>query len=183
MLAWPVLDPVLAHVGAASLGAVLLIGAVEKLADRESFRDAVDNYRLLPAAANALVARALPLLEGLAGALLLPLATRALGAALALLVLTTVTAAIVVNLRRGRDRIDCGCGGALHTPLSRALVVRNALLMLLALGAFFPRAPRETVWLDVAAVGFATLFMLGLYVLANTLLSHHPRLLDLRNTP
>lgn len=183
MFAWPVLDPVLSHVAAAGLGAVLLIGAVEKAADRDSFRDAVDNYRLLPAAANALVARALPVLEGLAGGLLLPVATRALGAALALLVLLAVTGAVVINLRRGRDRIDCGCGGAMHTPLSRGLVVRNALLMLLALGTLLPRAPRETVWLDVAAVGFATLFMLGLYFLANTLLSHHPRLLDLRNMP
>jgi len=38
-------------------------------------------------------------------------------------------------------------------------------------------------WLDFVAVGFATLFLLGLYFLANAMLSHQSRLLDLRNSP
>lgn len=183
MIVMPAVDPVFAHAAAASLGAVLLIGAIEKLREPEMFRDAVDNYRLLPPGAVPLLARTLPLLEGLAGALLLPGATRPLGALLALAVLALVTAAIAINLLRGRDRIDCGCGGNLHTPLGIGLVVRNAVLMLFALVALAPVADRTVVWLDFVAAGFATLFALGLYFLVNALLSHHAHLLELRNSP
>ncbi|MEP7280346.1 MAG: MauE/DoxX family redox-associated membrane protein [Rubrivivax sp.] len=179
----PVIDPVLAHAAAAGLGAVLLLGALEKLREPEVFRDAVDNYRLLPAPLVPVLARSLPLFEGLAGALLLPGATRPLGGLLALALLLLVTAAIGINLLRGRDRIDCGCGGGLHTPLGVGLVVRNGVLMLLALTSFAPLSGRPVVWLDFAAAGFATLFGLGLYYLVNAMLSHHAHLLELRNSP
>jgi hypothetical protein len=179
----PAIDPVFAHAAAASIGAVFLIGALEKLREPGLFRDAVENYQLLPTCAVPLVARTLPVLEGLAGALLLPTATRALGALLAFAVLLVVTAAIAINLLRGRDRIDCGCGGNLHTPLGMGLILRNAMLMLLTVAAAAPTTARAVVWLDFAAVGFATLFLLGLYFLATAMLSHHAHLLDLRNSP
>ncbi|MDE2371502.1 MAG: methylamine utilization protein MauE [Burkholderiales bacterium] len=179
----PAVDPVIAHAAAACVGALMLIAAVEKWRDLATFRDALDNYRLLPAAAVPAFALALPLLEALAGALLLPLATRQLGAALALALWLTYTAAIAINLLRGRDRIDCGCGGAAHTPLGAGLLLRNAVLMALALLAAAPLHERGLVWLDGFAVAFATLFGLGLYALANTMLSHQSRLLDLRNSP
>jgi hypothetical protein len=117
MIVFPAIDPVFANAAAAGLGAVLLLGAIDKLREPAMFRDAVENYRLLPAAAVPALARALPLFEALAGALLLPGTTRPLGALLALALLLLVSAAIVINLLRGRDRIDCGCGGNLHTPL------------------------------------------------------------------
>jgi len=178
----PAIDPVFAHSAAAVVGAVLLIGAVEKLREPESWRDALDNYRLLPRAALPPFARVLPLLEILAGALLLPLATRHAGALLALALLAMFTAAIAINLLRGRDRIDCGCGGA-HTPLSTAVVLRNVVLMGLALAASAPLLGRATVWLDFVASGLATLFLLGLYFLANSMLGRQAQLLDLRNSP
>ena len=183
MIVFPAIDPVFAHAAAAGLGAVLLLGAIDKLREPAMFRDAVENYRLLPAAAVPALARALPLFEALAGALLLPGSTRPLGALLALALLLLVTAAIVINLLRGRDRIDCGCGGNLHTPLGIGLVLRNSVLMLLALVAAAPMAGRAVVWLDVAAAGFATLFGLGLYFLVNAMLSHNAHLLELRNSP
>ena len=179
----PAIDPVFAHSAAAVVGAVLLIGASEKLREPESFRDAVENYRLLPAAAEPVFARALPLLEILAGVLLLPLATRPVGALLALALLLMFTAAIAINLLRGRDRIDCGCGGNEHTPLGKGVVLRNFALMLLALAAAAPLLDRGTVWLDFVAAGFATLFLLGLYFLANAMLGRQSQLLDLRNSP
>ena len=179
----PAIDPVLAHSAAAFVASVLLIAAVEKLRDPESFRDAVENYQVLPATQVSVFSRSAPLLEALAGAMLLPVASRPWGAGLALALWLMFTAAIVLNLRRGRDRIDCGCGGGAHTPLGKGLVVRNVALMLAALVAAAPLIGRSTVWLDVCAVGFATCFLLGLYFLANTMLSHHSRLLALRNSP
>jgi hypothetical protein len=57
------------------------------------------------------------------------------------------------------------------------------VLLLAAAAAALPGTARATVWLDLAAVGFATLFGLGLYLVANTLLGQHGRLLDVRNAP
>ncbi|MCG3190072.1 MAG: hypothetical protein LKCHEGNO_02673 [Burkholderiaceae bacterium] len=178
----PAIDPVFAHSAAAVVGAVLLIGAAEKLREPETWRDALDNYRLLPSAAVGAFARTLPLLEIAAGVLLLPLATRQAGALLALALLAVFTAAIAINLARGRDRIDCGCGGA-HTPLGTGVVLRNVALMLLVVAAAAPLHGRATVWLDFVAAGFATLFLLGLYFLANSMLGRQTQLLDLRNYP
>lgn len=182
-IALPAIDPVFAHSAAAVVGAVLLIGAADKLREPESWRDALENYRLLPRAAVSAFARTLPLLEIAAGVLLLPLATRQAGALLALALLAMFTAAIAINLARGRDRIDCGCGGHAHTPLSSAIVLRNVVLMLLVFGAAAPVLGRTTVWLDFVAAGFATLFLLGLYFLANSMLGRQSQLLDLRNSP
>lgn len=178
------LDPVFGHTAAACLGAVLLLGAADKLRERAVFRDAVEGYALLPLALVPAFALALALAEALAGALLLPAATRPLGAALAALLLALVSAAVAVNLARGRAGIDCGCGGASQRlPIGRGLLARNAVLLGLAAVAAWPVAARATVWLDLAAVGFATLFLLGLYLVANTLLGQHGRLLELRNAP
>lgn len=177
------LDPVLGHTAAATLGALLILGGVSKLREQEVFRDALANYELLPPSLIGFTARALPIGEVLAGALLLPVASRATGAVLALALLALVTAAIAINLARGRRQIDCGCGGASHTPLSGGLIARNAVLALLAVAAALPMQTREVVWLDFVAIAFATHFLLGLYVSANQLLSNHPRLIALRTLP
>lgn len=177
------LDPVLGHTAAATLGALLILSGVSKLREQEVFRDALANYELLPQPLIGLTARALPVGEVLAGVLLLPVASRPMGAVLALALLALVTAAITINLARGRRQIDCGCGGTSHTPLSGGLIVRNAALALLAVAAVLPMQAREVVWLDFVAIGFATHFLLGLYVSANQLLSNHPRLIELRTLP
>lgn len=177
------LDPVLGHTAAATLGALLILGGVSKLREQEVFRDALANYELLPQSLIGLTARALPMGELLAGVLLLPVATRSIGAVLAVALLALVTAAIAINLARGRRQIDCGCGGASHTPLSGGLIARNAVLVLLAVAAALPMQAREVVWLDYVAIAFATHFLLGLYLSANQLLSNHPRLIELRTLP
>ncbi len=177
------IDPVFGHAAAAIVASILAIAGLEKLRQPEMFRDSVDNYQILPAGAVPWVARGLPLMEVLAGLLLLPTATRTAGAALACAHLLLVTLAVMVNMLRGRERIDCGCGGDLHTSLSAGLVMRNAILVLLTFVAAAPTSARNPVWLDLAAVGFATLFGLGLYYVVNLLLSQQSRLTDLRNSP
>lgn len=177
------LDPVLGHAAAASLAGVLLLGGAAKCRDLQQFEAVLDDYRLLPSFLLKPVSLLLPLIELMAGALLLWLPTRGAGAWLSLGLLALVTAAVAVNLTRGRTRIDCGCGGGDHLPLSGGIVARNAMLGLLALVALAPVQVRATVWLDLVATLFSTLFMLGLYFMANQLLSNQPRLIDLRSAP
>jgi hypothetical protein len=183
MIPFAILDPVLAHAAAAVVALVLVLGAAGKLKDLDVFRHALAAYELLPARLLPAVALGLPLLELAAGVLLLPSATRPVGALLALIVLLAATAAVVAALRAGRRHIDCGCGGSEGLTLSWGLVARNVVLVALAATALLPPQARATGWLDAAAAVAATLFFAALYAVVNQLLANQPRLRNLRNAP
>jgi uncharacterized membrane protein YphA (DoxX/SURF4 family) len=178
----PTADPALAHIASAALAIVLLVGAAQKLADRDGFTAALEQYRLLPGALSAAAAWLLMATELAAGALLLLPLLRPLAGWLALALLGVVTAAVAVNLLRGRAHIDCGCGGAQgRQHLSWWLVVRNALLMALALLATQPQdGARELVWLDGLTVATGAVGLYLLYAAANQLLANAPRLMQFR---
>jgi Methylamine utilisation protein MauE len=177
------LDPVLVHAAAGTMACIFLLGAIAKLVDVPLFTALMENYGLLPRWLLKPVAWLLPMLEGLAGVLLLPTATRLAGASLALALLAIVSGAVAINLVRGRRRIECGCGGGDGLQLSEGLLARNAVLAVLLLVAMLAPAARATVWLDLVSTLMATLFMLGLLKAANLWLAHQSRLVELRNTP
>ena len=177
------LDPVVAHATASALASVFLLAGAAKLRDPDTFRATVEEYRLLPAAAAAVLAWVLPVAECLAGVLLFLADTRTAGALLTLLLLALVTGAIGINLVRGRRRLDCGCGWGTEVPIGAGIVVRNLVLAGAALLLLLPVADRPTVWLDVLGAVFLALFLIGMHALATSLLAHHARLLSLRNLP
>lgn len=176
------LDPVLTYALARGVSLVLLVGAVQKMRDWNGFRTALAAYRLLPEALAMPAALALPVLEVIAGVALFSVPFRVPGAVLALAVLLAVTAAVAINIARGRIDIDCGCGGIEgRQRLSWGLVVRNAVLMAaVALGAQAPTA-RELGLIDHGTIVLASLALYGLYASASQLLANRPRLMDLRN--
>lgn len=175
------LDPTLPHMCAALLAMVFLAGAWQKLQDMAGLAMAIENYRLLPASLAAAAAWGLVAMEVAAGVLLLPLATRQIGVAMAMAVLLVVTAAVAINLLRGRSAIDCGCGGPEGSQhLSWGLVLRNGLLGLGATVAAAAPTERQLVWLDGLTVLAGALALYGIYVAANQLMANHPRLLKLK---
>ncbi len=177
------LDPVFPHMCAALLAIVFLGGAWQKARDPDGFFMAIEQYRLLPAAWSMPAGWGLLLLEAAAGLLLLPLAMRPFGAALALIVLAIVSVAVLINLLRGRHEIDCGCGGPEGGQhLSWGLVLRNLLLLLAAWVAMLTATDvaRDLVWLDRLTLVAGTLALYGLYAAANQLMANQPRLLKLR---
>jgi hypothetical protein len=175
------LDPTLPHMFAALLAIVFLGGAWQKLRDVGTFVMAVEQYRLLPVPWVPVAARGLLAAEAAAGLLLLPIATREAGAALALVVLAVATLAVSINLLRGRSAIDCGCGGPEDGQhLSWGLVLRNGVLSLAASLSLAAEAPRRLVWLDGLTVVAGTLALYGLYAAANQLMANRPRLLTLK---
>lgn len=175
------LDPTLPHMFAALLAIVFLGGAWQKLRDLDAFAMAVEQYRLVPASWSLMLARGFLAAEAIAGLMLLPLVTRAVGAMLALGVLAAATSAVAVNLLRGRHAIDCGCGGPEGGQhLSWGLVLRNGLLGLAAGLSSAAEAPRDLFWLDGLTVVAGTLALYGLYSAANQLMANWPRLLKLR---
>lgn len=177
----PALDPILTHLAAATMAIVLLVAAGQKLVDREAFALALEQYRLLPEALVPFLAWALPLAEITAALALLPLPSRPWGALAAAALLTVVTLAVAINLARGRSHIDCGCGSQGGQHLSWALVLRNLVLIGLALLADASSTGRELVWLDSLTVAGGAIGLYGLYAAVNQLLANTPRLAQLRN--
>lgn len=175
------LDPTLPHLCAALLAMVFLAGAWQKLQDMAALVMAIEQYRLLPTPMAVVAGWGLVAGEVFAGVLLLPLATRRIGVVLALVVLLVVTAAVAVNVLRGRRAIDCGCGGpdgGQH--LSWGLVLRNGFLGLAALVVAGTPTARELVWLDGLTVLVGALALYGVYAAANQLMANHPRLSQLK---
>ena len=164
-------------------GLVLVFGALSKLRDWPAFREAVSAYRLLPDPLVAIVALALPVLEALAGVALLVDDLHVAGAYAAMAVVGVATAAVAINVWRGRTDIDCGCGGLEgRQRLSWGLVARNAaLIVVLAAGIVAP-APRVNA-LGAATLVAATLAFVTLFVAASQLVANRPFLLELRRRP
>jgi thiol-disulfide isomerase/thioredoxin len=114
-----------------ALAAVFAASAAGKLADRRGTRDAAEEFGV-PARLAAVVALALPVAElAVVGLLLVP-STVLAGAVLALGLLALFTAAIAMNLARGR-RPACHCFGQIHSePIGARTLARNAVIAGLA---------------------------------------------------
>jgi uncharacterized membrane protein YphA (DoxX/SURF4 family) len=118
------------RLAAAVLGVVLLVAGAAKRADRGWPQDA---------AALGTPAWAIPVLpwfEMLLGAVLVSGLARPVAAALAGVVLLAFTGLMVLNLARGQ-RPPCACFGARsRRPIGPVSLVRNLVLLALALIAF-----------------------------------------------
>ena len=110
------------------LAAVFVVAAVTKLADRGATRRAGVAFGA-PEPVAAWLALLLPLAELAVAALLLTTATALAGALGALALLLLFSAAIALNLARGRAP-DCHCFGQLHSaPAGPRTLVRNGALV------------------------------------------------------
>jgi hypothetical protein len=174
-------DPLLVQIAVTSVALIFALSALQKLRDLLTFESAIEAYELAPAALVKPLTIALPILELGAAVTLVPEPTRQLGALLAMLVLTIVTLAIVLNLLRGRTDVACGCGGIEDEQvLSWSLVVRNLGLGTLVCTSFADLSLRVPLWLDYVSTLAGALACFGLYVLSNQLVANAPRLGRLR---
>ena len=142
--------------------ALLFVGAVQhKLADLLRFEGIVRDYRLAPARGAYAIARSLVALEiGLVVGLVAPW-TASEASLFAAILLAGYAVAIGVNLTRGRNEIECGCGGP-GERLHLRLVARNVLLIGVGLVGATDPAERALVALDALtlAVGLASVALL-----------------------
>ena len=158
------IDPFIGFAVRGALAALMLAAAVHKLRDLAGFRQAVKDYRLLPAATIPFAALLLPLTEATAGSVAL------LGGPVGLVVISGLlllyAIAIAINLRRGRSNIDCGCFafGKTGQPINSPMVTRNALLAAIALWiALADVADRPLLWLDWFSIACAIAAVVLLY--------------------
>jgi hypothetical protein len=156
----------------------MFAAAWHELSQPDVFAGALADYRVLPERAVAPVARTLPIVEVALGAgILVPLTrTFALWGLAGLMLVYAL--AMGINLARGRNNIDCGCGGATH-PLSWALVARNAVLAAAALLANRPAVERVMSWFDALTLILGVLALYALYLMADELLRQASRLAQL----
>ena len=138
------------------------------------------DYQLLPDSLVRPVARLVPLLElAIAFALLLPV-SRGWAALSAASLLALYAAAIGINLWRGRRDIDCGCAGPDQAqPLRPVLLLRNSVLVVLALLASVAPIARDMTLFDGFVTVAAAAVALLIYAAADGLLANSPLLLKL----
>jgi hypothetical protein len=146
--------------------------AAHALRHRDHYTAIVEAYRIAAPAWSRLAARILPFAQCAAGALLIMPVHRSLGPMLGLFLMALFTAAIAINVRRGRLHIDCGCGGAEGQRLSSGLVVRNLLLCAMLGFALVAPKPDGINAAFVIGVAGASAFLVILYFAANQLLAN-----------
>ncbi|MFC0628092.1 MauE/DoxX family redox-associated membrane protein [Kribbella deserti] len=169
----------------AALALVFALSAANK-ASRKSFHDFVTSAGPLEVLPEALrlpaaygvvaveAALAIALVVGAGGAFSSRLSLLAIvGFVLAITLLLAFTTAIVLTLRRG-VRKACKCFGATSTPLGRAHVVRNLLLLVLAVAGLVAALTQGA---PLQPAGAALAVMAG--VIGGLLITRFDDLLDL----
>jgi uncharacterized membrane protein len=171
------MDPALTWTLAVALAALFAASAAMKLAGMGRFAAALENYRILPTILLTPAVWLIPVLEMVAAAGLLVPATRVDASMLTIALLAIFTAAIAINLARGRTEIDCGCfGRALRQPLCGWLVVRNAILLAAAAVVAAPVRVRSLNFADFVTIGLGAATLVVLYASMNYLLANAPRI-------
>jgi hypothetical protein len=175
------LDTTIVAIACATTASIFFGSAALKFSQPREFRGSIESYRLVPEPMAVVLGWIIPTLE-LAGAVGLVVAAMRVDAALLLLSLVAAfTAAIALNLARGRRDLDCGCFGPLmRQPLSGWLIARNGLLALLVLAAVAPTDARQLAALDHLTIAAAAAALVILYGAANYLLATAPKIATLR---
>jgi uncharacterized membrane protein YphA (DoxX/SURF4 family) len=175
----PALDPALRAALRCALALLWLVSGRHKLRDPARFRDALAGYRLIPAPFVRTFAVGIAALELALGLALLAPGTGPAPAIATAALLALYALAIAANLVRGRRAIDCGCG-ARPQPLGEGLVVRNAVLVGIALAAALPATGRALSWIDAASIGGGATALAALYAAADAALANGVRSRALR---
>lgn len=168
------MDPLVEMIVTTGLGILFLLAAMHKLAGIPVFEAALSDYQLIPVSLVPFVSRVIPGLElalGLGWLLSYQRLAVAIGSAMLLVI---YTAAIAINLLRGRVHIGCGCGFGGSTedeqPLSSGLLVRNLALAVVAISAIIPVYERALGVVDYITLIAALLSLALLFLATNQLI-------------
>jgi len=144
------------------LAFVFILAVVHKIKAPVIFQSILENYRLLPSMLVTPLSYLIIVLEIVTIVALLVNVPQ--GSALAAGVLFIYTAAITINLIRGRIDIDCGCSGpAIRQTLNGWLVVRNTGLIALAMLTLRTSNLRPLEWLDGLTTAAAVIVFALIY--------------------
>lgn len=165
------IDPLPLWIARACMATLLAHAALAKWSDVSQFEQHLAAYRVRPGL-MPLLRVALPAAEA-AAAMLLLTPWRTAGAALAGSLLLAYGAAMAWHVAQGRV-LDCGCGGE-PMPASWALVLRNAVLLGIAVLAAAPASARAMGLADFMVVMASVLLGTLLYAALHQVLRHVAR--------
>lgn len=166
------IDPLLQLTLAIPLALLFFLSARHKQADGPHFQAQLAAYEILPTALLPAMSRFLPIAE-LAVALGLSLPqTRGPAAVTAGGLLLCYAAAMAVNLARGRNNIDCGCG-ATPQALSGWLVARNIIIAGAAFVAALPVVARSLGASDVVLLVLLSALLSVAYAMVGQVTANH----------
>jgi hypothetical protein len=158
--------------GTTFLVLLFVISALHKLADVERFSGYILNYELIPAQWIKGCAYGLLGVEGaISFGLIIP-SLNAIATAVAIALLGLYAVAMLINIKRGNVKIECGCGGPLMY-LSYKLIMRNLLIILLALPALFSGHANVNTFELCMAVSCGVLLFLILNIAEKLLANFH----------
>jgi hypothetical protein len=170
------LDPLVLKVISIGFGLLFLLAAIHKFSTAQQFRVILEEYQVMPRALAGSVARIVPLLEVMLSIGWFTGYRPQLVALSSAALLAIYTSAIGVNLLRGRIHIGCGCGVAGSSDgdqqLSSGLILRNSVLIAIALVAVIPTTVRGFAVIDYITLATTLLASALLYLAANQLLAN-----------
>ena len=177
------IDPLLLQIISLGFALLFLIAAAHKFGSRDHFRASFEAYEIVPASLSGVVTKIIPPLELLLGIGWLFFGLFAIEFKLVTLIsiglLASYTLAIAVNLKRGRNYIDCGCSLASSNAsnadsgsqqISLGLLYRNALLIVMAIICTIPASDRSLQLIDTFGLVFSVVTLILLYGAFNQLL-------------
>lgn len=164
--------------GTTFLVLLFVISVLHKLLDVDRFSGYVINYDLVPKQWAKTTTYALIAIEIIISKGLIIPAFNEFATMTAIALLSIYALAMLINIRRGNTQIECGCGGPVMF-LSYDLVLRNGLIILIALPALFAH-PTDINMIDtfVSVSCGALLFLM--FIIAEKLLAnfHHSQTLN-----
>ena len=180
------IDPLIAKAIALGMGFLFLTAAWHKFKSPTQFEASLLDYQLLPEWSIRPVALAIPVVELVIGtSWIFGWSIRQIAIVSALL-LTSYTLAIAINVARGRVHIGCGCGApsadSSDQPISMGLVLRNCLLIALALVSTLPLLDRPLGVTDFIVLAATMISSFLLYAAVTQLLTNSNVIRAWRNT-
>jgi hypothetical protein len=167
-----ILDPFITLTAKLFLGLLLLATGVHKGVDPSRLRALILSYRLVPPYSVRTMARLAVGVEVTLGAALMvpaiskPVSLPAAG------VFAIYFVVVGLSLVLARDEMDCGCSfHGMSVRVSGAHLVRNAVLVVLALVASMADSGRAIGWWEEIQIGSAVLCLALIYLGTDSLLA------------
>lgn len=173
-------DPITHYLSIIFLSVLFLHAGVSKLLDINSFMQQLSAYELLPSLVLKLSSRLIPLVELSLALGLWFEAVQVWSAILIACLLVVYALAIVINLLRGRDHLDCGCQlGNRGQKITASLVFRNIVLLMFPLTILLGAEYRALTIVDFICIVFSALAAILLLLCIETLISQGPKTKEL----
>jgi len=118
-----------------AIGLILLVAGLAKVGDLHAFAEQIHNFRLVPLAAENLIAFSLPWIEVVAGLALLVNVRARSGALVGAALMAAFTLFVLIALFRGLD-VECGCFGTSDASrVGLKKILENLMMLAIALVA------------------------------------------------